>query len=149
LHWRWSSYIIIYDVLKKEKQRKKRTAYHRLMVGLSTCDIIMSAGLISSTWPMPKDTPNVWGALGTTRSCVAIGFLEQAGVSAVLYSGSLSIYYLLRIQNVWKESQIVKYEPFVHLLPIVFGLGTMIAGLVLDLFNSGIFDCWIAPFAQG
>jgi hypothetical protein len=36
-----------------------------------------------------------------------------------------------------------------HFIPIVFGLSTMIAGLVLDLFNSGIFDCWIAPFPQG
>lgn len=73
----------------------------------------------------------------------------MACVSSVLYSGSLSIYYLLRIRNGWKEWQIVKYEPFMHLIPIVFGLSTMIAGLVLNLFNSGIFDCWIAPFPQG
>jgi hypothetical protein len=119
------------------------------MIGLSVCDLLMSAGLFTSTWPMPKDTLNVWGAVGTVQSCEAIGFLEQAGVAATMYNGSLSTYYLLRIRYGWTPSRIARVEPWMHAIPLLFGLATMIASLTLNLFNSGLFDCWIAPFPQG
>ena len=157
-----SSYII-YDVLRKKTTRQEGqslysrrprpqrsiTTYHRLMVGLSVCDISMSCGLFTSTWFMPRNTPHVWGARGTTVTCEVIGFFEQAGVAAVLYNGSLSTYYLLRIRSSWVDAQILRIEPILHAIPIVFGLSTMIAGIPLKLYNSGIFDCWIAPYPQG
>lgn len=143
---------IVYDILRRRQskggsyQQKKQTIYHHLMLGLSLCDIVMSFGLFTSTWPMPKDTPYVWGAMGNTASCAVIGFLETSGTSAVLYSGSLSTYYLLRIRNGWTERRLQSVEIWMHLIPLVFGLSTMIAGLPLKLYNSGIFDCWIAPY---
>jgi len=119
------------------------TIYHRLMIGLCTCDILMSIGLFTSTWPMPADTENVWGALGTVETCEVVGFLEQSGLSATMYNGSLSIYYLLRVRYNWAPKQLDKVEKWLHAIPILFGLVTMVAGLILDLFNSGLFDCWI------
>lgn len=149
-----SSYIIydcwIRDILRNDEgQKGKKTTYHRLLVGLSVCDLLMSIGLFTSTWPMPSDTPNVWGASGTVQSCEAIGFLEQMGLAAVMYNASLSVYYLLRIRFGWTPSQTEKVELPLHLVPVIFGLATAIASVKLDLFNSGIFDCWIAPFPQG
>jgi hypothetical protein len=141
---------IIYDAAKRCLRATSRNhTYHRLMIGLSVCDLSMSMGLFTSTWPMPRNTPNVWGAAGTTQTCSAVGFFEQAGVGAVLYNASLSTYYLLRIRFGWPTQRLVKVEYALHIIPIVFALATMIASLALDLFNSGLFDCWIAPYPQG
>ena len=164
-----SSYIVWDCWRKRHKSRRNRslrhstgrntgqttqfTTYHRLMMGLSMCDILMSMGLFTTTWPMPIDTPNVWGAAGTVQSCEAIGFLEQWGVAATMYNGSLSIYYLLRIRYGWRPSSFAKHyhatECVLHSIPLLFAFATAVASLALDLFNSGLFDCWIAPFPQG
>jgi hypothetical protein len=140
---------IVFDCFRRRRKTKDQNTYHRLMIGLSVCDLLMSAGLFTSTWPMPKETPHVWGAVGTVESCEAVGFLEQAGVIATMYNGGLSTYYLLRIRYGWTSSQLSRVEPWMHAIPLIFGLATMIASLKLDLFNSGLFDCWIAPFPQG
>ena len=98
-----SSYIVR-DCISASK--RKQLVYHRLMLGLCVCDILMSVGLFTSTWPMPSATPNVWGASGTVASCEAVGFIEQAGVSATMYNGSLSIYYLLRVRYNWNQGRL-------------------------------------------
>jgi hypothetical protein len=82
-------------------------------------------------------------------SCEAIGFLEQAGVAAVMYNASLSFYYLFRIRYGWSSTKLAWGELVLHMIPLVFGVATMITSLSLDLYNSGLFDCWIAPFPQG
>jgi hypothetical protein len=149
----FGSLYILYDcsigVRKQPHRPKIASTYHRLLMGLSVCDILMSVGLFTSTWAMPHDTENVWGAHGTVATCEAIGVLEQAGVAAVLYNASLSTYYLLRIRFGWHPFQLNRIEVWLHLAPLLFGLTTMMAGIPLTLYNSGIFDCWIAPFPQG
>jgi hypothetical protein len=143
-----SSYII-YDCLRR-KERRERTTFHRLMIGLSISDILMTIGLFTSTWFMPADTPNVYGAIGNVHTCEAVGFVEQWGVAAVMYNASLSIYYLVRIKYGWTPTRIKRRaEPWLHIVPLVFALATSVACLALDLFNSGLFDCWIAPYPQG
>lgn len=143
-----SSYIVM-DSLRRRRRHRDRSTYHHLLIGLSVNDVLMSAGLFTSTWFMPADTPNVFGAVGTIASCEAIGFVEQAGLAAVLYNGSLSFYYLFRIRYGWSADRIRRIEPALHLVPIVPAMSTMVACLALDLFNSGLFDCWIAPYPQG
>lgn len=66
-------------------------------------------------------------------------------------SASLSIYYLITIRSGRFKSQqkLHKVEPWLHIIPVVFGLGTAIASLALNLFNYGLWDCWIAPYPQG
>jgi hypothetical protein len=107
-----STYIIV-DVLCKWFNNKKRRrheqimtrgnnsqstrttnmlTYHRLLIGLSISDLIMSIGLFTSTWPMPLDTPHVYGAINNTQTCALIGFMETIGVAAVMYNTSLSYY---------------------------------------------------------
>lgn len=66
-------------------------------------------------------------------------------------SASLSIYYLITIRSGRFKSQqkLHKVEPWLHIIPVAFGLGTAIASLALNLFNYGLWDCWIAPYPQG
>jgi hypothetical protein len=122
--------------------------YQRLMIGMSLSDMIMSFSFVLSTLPMPRGTPNTWGALGTTGSCSFIGSFTMMGVVPVMYNASLSIYYLLRIRNGWTLSQLHAVEKWLHCVPWVWGLLTVIAGLSLKLFNSGLFECWLAPFPR-
>ena len=144
-----SSYIIVDATNRLRRCSSKNHTYHRLLIGLSVCDLCMSLGLFTTTWFMPKGTPNVWGAVGTTQTCEAVGFFEQAGLAAVLYNASLSTYYLLRIRFNWTPLRLVKAEYVLHTVPLLLGISTMIACLALDLFNYGLFDCWIAPYPQG
>eukprot|EP00986_Skeletonema_menzelii_P007128 scaffold2761_cov137-Skeletonema_menzelii.AAC.9 len=61
------------------------------------------------------------------------------------------MYYLITIRNGRFKSQqkLSKLEPFLHIIPLGFGLGTAIVSLALNLFNYGLWDCWIAPYPQG
>eukprot|EP00984_Skeletonema_dohrnii_P020654 scaffold10131_cov82-Skeletonema_dohrnii-CCMP3373.AAC.1 len=154
----FGSGFITFDALRPHKVR---SSYQRLLVGMSICDLSMSGGIFMSTWPMPRDVPNVFGNVGNVRTCTAQGFFEQFGVSTVILnatnllhlsdSGSLSIYYLITIRNGRFKSQqkLQKYELWLHIIPLVFGFGTAIASLALNLFNYGLWDCWIAPYPQG
>jgi len=144
-----SGYIVFDGWRSKRRTKRDRNTYHRLITGLSICDMVMSMGIFFSTWPMPEGTPNIYGAVGNTRTCTAQGFFEQIGVSAVMYNGSLSTFYYLRVRRGWPLSRIVKAEPWLHAIPLIFGLATMVAGLFLKLYNYGVWDCWIAPYPLG
>lgn len=132
--------------------RRRSDTYHRLLLMMSTCDLMMSGGIFMSTWPMPREVPNVWGNVGTTQTCTAQGFFEQFGVSTVMYSASLSIYYLITIRSgrsASSRARIRRLEPYLHAVPLVFGLATAVAGLFLRAYNYGLWDCWIAPYPPG
>lgn len=78
--------------------------------------------------------------------CKAQGFMVQLTVvSGPVYSGLLTLYYLLTIRYGWKEDRTKKVEPYMHALAILLGLSTAIVGLVLDLYHNAGLWCWIAP----
>jgi hypothetical protein len=137
------SSLIAYSVIRDKRNRSK--VYHRLLLGMSIADLSSSFWLALSTWPIPKETGILW-ASGNTLSCNFQGFFTQFGVSSPIYNGSLSIFYLLVIRYGWKEDQLKRIEPFLHGVPILWGLGTGIAGLCLTLFNSANLWCWVAPY---
>jgi hypothetical protein len=56
----FGSAYITFDVLRP-KHRRNIQSYQRLLVGMSICDLSMSGGIFMSTWPMPRDVPNVYG----------------------------------------------------------------------------------------
>ena len=41
------------------------STYHRLVLGLSVGDLFASIAWFLTTWPIPADTENVYGAVGT------------------------------------------------------------------------------------
>ncbi|GKY92002.1 hypothetical protein MPSEU_000171800 [Mayamaea pseudoterrestris] len=123
--------------------------YQRLMIGLSVSDMIMTFGFVLSTLPIPRDTPYIWGNVGNTKSCAFAGMFTTFGVVPTMYNASLSIYYLLRIRHGWTPTQLRKVETWLHIVPWVWGVCIVVASLSLKLFNSGYFECWLAPFPQG
>jgi len=139
------SLFIIRDVATSSKKRK--SVFHRVLMGLSCTDLWISFCYFLSTWPIPRDTEGVWGASGTTATCALQGAAKQFGIALPIYSGSLAVYYVFVACFEWDEARIKHIvEPFFHGIPLVFGLVTSITGLPLTLYNSANFWCWIAPY---
>lgn len=60
---------------RREKLRK--TYYHRLILGLSTMDLLSSLGIVAlSGWAVPRDTPflSIGVARGTVPTCSLLAF---------------------------------------------------------------------------
>jgi hypothetical protein len=143
---------IIIDILRDRRKKLQRT-YHRTMLGMSLSDVMGSAAMALSTWPLPSedsgvvDGGSVFAASGTQGTCTAQGFFVQVGMAAPLYSGFLAFYYVLMVKyNVNEQSKKMRLmEIIFHLLVWLLALGTSFASLGLDLFNSANIFCWIAP----
>jgi len=124
----------------------KRSTHHRLLMGMSVCDAIVSLVFFLGTWPMPRGSPFSWGAVGTQGTCNFQGFFAQFGLSVPIYNGSLSFYYLFKIRFGWTARFIEeKAEPILHFVPFLVGIATAIAGLVLQLYNNDSWECYISP----
>mmetsp|Transcript_492 Transcript_492/g.808 ORF Transcript_492/g.808 Transcript_492/m.808 type:complete len:542 (-) Transcript_492:113-1738(-) len=142
-----SLWIVLEVLSDKEKQK---LVYHRLLFGFSTMDLISSVGLFLTTWPMPRGTEDVIGAVGTIATCEMQGFLVQLGIVLPIYNAMLSFYYVLVIQYNVSETRVQKrYEAFFHGIPIVFGVSTAIAALCLNMYNEANLWCWIAAHPDG
>ena len=128
---------------------KRRTTYQRLIFGLSVCDILFAGALFASTWPAPVGTPHVWQALGNVQTCTAQGVFFHLGSAAVLYTASLSTYYVFSIRNGWPRTRIENAEKWLHIGPILFSIATMIPSLILGLYNSSDTVCHIAASPHG
>lgn len=137
------SCLIVASILLSPKKRNR--VYHRLILGISLCDVSNSIFYGLSTWPIPSVSGYLW-ATGTENTCILQGFFIQFGISTSIFNGSLAIYYLLFFQYDWRERHFRKYEIFLYGLPILWGVGTAIIGLPLRLFNNANLWCWIAPF---
>jgi hypothetical protein len=131
------------------RNAKNFGTYHRLVLGMSFCCLSSSIAWFFTTWPIPRDTPDVYGAVGTRGTCTAQGFFAQFSISSVMYNASLSVYYVLVIVYGWSERRIVKIEPYIHLHAISWGLGTGLASIGLTLFNQVGWDCWISAYPIG
>jgi len=145
----FGSLFIIVEVAKSQKKRGK--VYHRLLLGMSICDFLVSIGFIFSKWPMPSDADILddFAMAGNLATCCAQGFLIQLSTAVVLYNLSLAMYYLLMVQYNWKESRLQKLEPYMHASAVIVGLSTAFTGLFLDLYNPAKLWCWIASFPEG
>jgi len=137
--------------LRNSSGGNKRTppTYHRLLIGMSACDLSASTAWFFTTWPIPRGTPGVFGALGTQQTCTAQAFFAQFSLSAVMYNAALAVYYFLVIVREWSGADILRIEPCFHLHAIAWGLGTAVASLALTLFNQVGWDCWISASPLG
>ena len=143
------AFFIVHHVLRSEKRRKG--VYHRILLLMSCHDLIYSIKAFVSTWPMPEDTPFVYGARGSTATCVVAGFFGHGGsLTSIFYNGSLTLYFLLVVRFGWKEERIKRrMEFFLHAVPIAIGWSTAIAGVPLDLYNAFGWTCWINTYPFG
>ena len=145
-----ASITTIFLILRSSRRNVKNFGtYHRLVLGMSFCELSSSVAWFFTTWPIPRDTQGVYGAVGTQGTCTAQGFFAQFSISSVMYNASLSVYYVLVIVYGWSERRIVKIEPYIHLHAMSWGLGTGLAGIGLTLFNQVGWDCWLSAYPLG
>ena len=139
-----ASSTVIYLIFKS--RTKLRTIYHRIMLGMSTADILGSLAMGLSTLPMPRGSSAELGydydwagtRLGNVHTCNAQGFFFLFGIDAMFcYTGMLCLYYSLAIAFRLREERIVKYaEPFLHAVPIISALFTSIWTLATGNINA-------------
>lgn len=134
--------LIIYMI----SRGRKRSTYHRLMLGMSFADFLLSFWGFIGMWAVPEGTSLSNGAKGTQGTCTAQGFFLQLGIAAPLYNLLLCLYYLAVISYNWTEKRVVKLEMILHCFVWVTSLGMAIAGILLDLYNSTGFICFVSGF---
>lgn len=141
------SFYIVYDVLRMRRPK----AYHRLMLGMSIFDCMASSAWFFTTWPIPPEVFPAWGAMGTQATCTMQGYFAQLSISAVIYNGCLSAYYLLVIYWGWSDDRLrsSRMEYLFHFLSISFGLVTASCAAAMGLLNPIGWDCWISSVPFG
>lgn len=124
---------------------KLTTVYRRLIFGVSAFDLIQSLSQAMSSLPMPAGW--TWAAVGNNITCDLQGFTTLVGVNgSVLYSISLSVYFLFAIQFEVEERKLKKrIEPFLHAIPVSYTLFTGVYLYIKDYYNPAGTVCWIAP----
>jgi hypothetical protein len=142
------SSLIIRDVIQiRNNKPGALSTRHRILVGMSVCDILSSLALFMTSWPVPEEIPRAIWNVGTTQTCAAQGFFMQLSIGTVLYNACLALYYLLVIRYGWKDEYIAKRaEPWMHFIAVAFTLCTGAVSLALDLFNPIGYTCTITPY---
>lgn len=138
------SSIIVYSVYRRIRNSNSRT-YHRLLLGVSVCDIFSSTGWLISPFAAPAESSSRYLSIGNTQSCSAAGFMVQMGVGLILYNACLTIYYLLTIRYSVSPRCMLWREYIMHASCLVWGFGTSILGLPLQIYNELEVGggCWI------
>lgn len=141
------SSIIIRKVASSPEKRKD--VYHRIMFGLSCCDIIASLNYFTGTWLIPKGQVGglgpVFMASGSKATCSLSGFFTNFAVASPLYNGTLAWYYLLSIHQNWSDRKIRKIEKWFHIIPIAFAIVSSSIALGFDMYGNVDWLCWILP----
>ena len=92
----------------RQSSSNKTGTYHRLVLGMSLCCLSSSVAWFFTTWPIPRGTPGVYGAVGNEGTCTAQAFFAQFSLSSVMYNMSLSVYFVLVIVKKWSDDRILK-----------------------------------------
>jgi hypothetical protein len=72
-----SSWIVVEVLTQKSK---RNNVYNRILCAMSFFDVLTSAWMFASTWPIPEGTEGVAFAAGNEKTCIAQGFFLQAGI---------------------------------------------------------------------
>jgi len=140
-----SSYII-FDILYKKKCI--RSPLHRIVLGLSVHDLIVSFfSSFLNTWMVPRES-DWWGAIGNCRTCAAQGFFFSFSFEGIMgYICMLSLYCFLKVRKDLEDAKFVKYvESWSHIVNFLFGLIYAIPSLFL---NANAPDCdWYSCVPQ-
>ncbi|KAI2505415.1 hypothetical protein MHU86_9028 [Fragilaria crotonensis] len=127
------SLIIIY-IIWRDRQKKLKCVYHRILFALSLVDCVASLNFAFGFLLVP--TGNFWGAQGNTASCETSGFLNTFFVSQIPYNFGLAIYYLLIIRYRKSQEFVARnVEPYIHFLSLSMPMGIMFWALFTETLN--------------
>lgn len=146
--------IILMNCRNRRKSRNHNywTPYNRLLIAMSSCDIIYSATLAISVFLLPQETSRRLYAGGNDASCSAIGFLIQFSNSTILYNIMMSFYFLFLARFGMKNDTIARFiEPVMHILSLGYPLVTGIVGLVMGVYSEpelSLNYCWVNNYPR-
>ena len=121
------STLIAQRVIRSKKLRSK--SYERLMLGLSSVDILNSVRLIIfPTIFHPFTEPSV--------ACTVEGFIVSLSLAGPMYNAVLSVYYfLVVVYGVSNQRISQRYEAWLHAIPFAYGIAGAFLGLGMGVFN--------------
>jgi len=141
------SSIIVFKILRTLAKQKRTTPYDRIILGLSSCDILASITYALGPFLLSRDTSQRVWAFGTDKSCQMLGFLMQlSGLWAIWFNCILSFYYLLTVRFRVKRSTLRrKYELWMHLPGIIFFPVTAATGYFAGWYGEQALTmmCWV------
>ena len=147
------SSLIVFKILRIINRNKSSTPYDRIILGLSSCDIVSSITYAVSPFLLPSATSTRVWALGNDTTCSWIGFLSQlACFWSIWYNCILSFYYLLTVRFQVKRKDFTrKYELWLHLSGAIFFPLTSVIGLFGDWYSEMRYAmmCWIGEVPKG
>ena len=150
------------------------TSFHRLLLGLSTCDVISSLSMFLSGWIVPSNPPSPYNyqtsphqyccdqiiyasyhpmAVGGEifTSCTIQGSMFLIGVvGSLLFTAALAINCYLTIRHNWKERRLIRFEVGTIIFVLIFTIFGAIYLAAIDQFNptsTGL--CYIVPYPDG
>lgn len=139
------SMITVYIILKSPKA-VFHTAYHRIMLLLSTGDMITSLGIALTTLPMPKDVVYAFAqkSYGNVLTCNIQAMVVISGTTSVLLISSLLyIYYLCSLVFQMSDAKFRKYVETPFIMGIIgFMFYLLIAQIDFENMNPSPKAIW-------
>ena len=147
------SSVIVFKIIRGLHREQSSSPYDRIILGLSSCDVISSLTYAVGPFLLPSDTSDRVWAFGNDTTCTWLGFLTQlACFWAIWYNCILSFYYLLTVRFQVKRTEFTrKYELWMHLSGAIFFPITSVIGLVGDFYSEERYAmiCWIGEVPKG
>ena len=138
---------IVYKIVRNLSAKKVTTPYERIILGLSSCDILSSITFAISPFLLPSDSSQRIVAIGSDATCQTMGFMLQfSSIWAIWYNCILSFYYLLTVRFRVKRSVFCrKYELWFHLSGILFFPVTASTGYFAKWYGEQALTmtCWV------
>ena len=128
------------------------TTYHRLLIGISLFDLMISISMVVGSIPMPKEMSNMGfpQARGNTITCTTQGFFLTWGLTSFGLSSMLTIYYVLVIRYNMSNEYISKHvEPYLFIIPILYQTIGAFMGIVWEIYNPNAPWCWTGTYPRG
>jgi len=144
-----SSITIVITVLRSNRALSR--SMHRIMFGLCISDIIASIAMSAGSLPAPKNTEHLGNNFGNQSTCDAQGFMFLAGsIAEQLYQCSLQMYILILLKYGMRPDDMQrKIEPFLHGIPILYGIAGAAVSLVTESINASGAWCYIESYPHG
>mmetsp|Transcript_42337 Transcript_42337/g.101987 ORF Transcript_42337/g.101987 Transcript_42337/m.101987 type:complete len:933 (+) Transcript_42337:388-3186(+) len=132
------SVLILYLVLKG-KRYKDGGLYHRLLLGLSVSDLVVTFSLILQPFLTPEQTGYPFSR-GNATTCAVVGFGYLYFVGSYTYNCLLGLYFLLTVRYRMTQRRIARYiEPWGHILAFTFPTAIGISAVMFELLNANPF----------
>jgi len=119
---------IVFKILRGMARNQTITPYDRIILGLSSCDIVASVTYAIGPFFLPTESSlRIW-SFGSLQTCQALGFVNQFScVAAIWYNCLLSFYYLLTVRFGVKRKEFRrKYEIWMHLSVLFFPISALL-----------------------